>query len=169
MPGISFEAYFNERNMNNCKTPVIETSFLASVPRHKFVNLWIKGMNAVGCSNEQIKNWWKLTKHKNSAKWLDPQYHYVYHVNQRILQKHDIASFEGMHLKSDTFYKYMPLSVIGPTILVDRSYYSLAHKNMSELNFGTFFKLTHFERAVTDNIVMASNTSFAYKYLFRPF
>ena len=54
-------------------------------------------------------------------------------------------------------------------VVNSKLFHPLAQKNMSEMNFGTFFKLTHFERTVTDKIVMASNTSFAYKYLFRPF
>lgn len=165
---VSFEAFFNERNMKDCSSPVIETSFLASVQGHKLIKLWLDGMNEFGCSNENISYWWKKTKHMNAVKWLHSHYHFIYHVHQRLQRKHAIDKFEGVHLKSDTHYKFMPLSVLGPRLVLDQSAYLLGQSDSSDIQFGVFFKITHFERQQTDKMTFnsVSNKSFAFRYFF---
>ena len=126
-------------------------------------------MNQFGCSLENITQWWKVSKYKSNSKWLDPHYHYVYHILQWMVKKKSFHKFNGLRLKSDTFYKYMPITVLGPVSLLIDIPRTISDYNASKLNLGVFFKLTHNERNAIDKIDMSriQNGSFASLYLLK--
>lgn len=141
LPPRTFHAFFNERNMMSCHLPVIETSFLASYPNHPLVSNWYDLMDHIGCQSVNRSKWYEKHKHIMHVKWLDPSYHFVYYVNYWILHIKGLRSFPQVHLKGDSHYRYMPLSITSydsvPKLLFD--------KPVRQQDWGDLLKLTHFE------------------------